>query len=479
MDSVCINKQRGIGYRRYQSLISDSSNIVATSNIQLGIVSASIIMSNANISQRALEAAASAKNIPWHILSSVWHATTNPDGYINVGVAENMLMHDDLLAYINTQLTLPARYLTYNDGASGSNRLRNALAAFLNKHLCPAQPLLPGHIAVTNGVSAAIEHMSWMLTDPGEGILLGRPYYGTFIADMTLRPGTKVIPVEFGACDPFSIDAVACYEQALLNFQSQTGRRVRALMLCHPHNPLGRCYPHPTLVALMRLCQRYQMHFISDEIYALSVWENTIDDLPSPPVPFESALSINTTGTEIIDPHLVHVLWGMSKDFGANGLRLGVIISQHNTDLQLALTGVALYSYTSSISDHLASRILEDDEFTDRYIRRNREKLSSAYAVAVRLLREYGIEYASGGNAAFFLWVNLGKKYRELHPDYNEDNDTDLGETVMQALLDKKVFVASGALFGSEKSGWFRIVFSIPQEVLEEALRRIMLALHA
>ena len=436
-------------------------------------------MSNANISQRALEAAASAKNIPWHILSSVWHATTNPDGYINVGVAENMLMHDDLLAYINTQLTLPARYLTYNDGASGSNRLRNALAAFLNKHLCPAQPLLPGHIAVTNGVSAAIEHMSWTLTDPGEGILLGRPYYGTFIADMTLRPGTKVIPVEFGACDPFSIDAVACYEQALLNFQSQTGRRVRALMLCHPHNPLGRCYPHSTLVALMRLCQRYQMHFISDEIYALSVWENTIDDLPSPPVPFESALSINTTDTEIIDPHLVHVLWGMSKDFGANGLRLGVIISQHNTDLQLALTGVALYSYTSSISDHLASRILEDDEFTDRYIRRNREKLSSAYAVAVRLLREYGIEYASGGNAAFFLWVNLGKKYRELHPDYNEDNDTDLGETVMQALLDKKVFVASGALFGSEKSGWFRIVFSIPQEVLEEALRRIMLALHA
>ena len=479
MDSVCINKQRGIGYRRYQSLISDSSNIVATSNIQLGIVSASIIMSNANISQRALEAAASAKNIPWHILSSVWHATTNPDGYINVGVAENMLMHDDLLAYINTQLTLPARYLTYNDGASGSNHLRNALAAFLNKHLCPAQPLLPGHIAVTNGVSAAIEHMSWTLTDPGEGILLGRPYYGTFIADMTLRPGTKVIPVEFGACDPFSIDAVACYEQALLNFQSQTGRRVRALMLCHPHNPLGRCYPHSTLVALMRLCQRYQMHFISDEIYALSVWENTIDDLPSPPVPFESALSINTTDTEIIDPHLVHVLWGMSKDFGANGLRLGVIISQHNTDLQLALTGVALYSYTSSISDHLASRILEDDEFTDRYIRRNREKLSSAYAVAVRLLREYGIEYASGGNAAFFLWVNLGKKYRELHPDYNEDNDTDLGETVMQALLDKKVFVASGALFGSEKSGWFRIVFSIPQEVLEEALRRIMLALHA
>ena len=443
-----------------------------------------ILVPAMSLSQRALQAAASAKNIPWHILSDVWHATTNPDGYINVGVAENMLMHDDLLAYINTQLTLPARYLTYNDGASGSNRLRSALAAFLNKHLRPAQELQPGHIAVTNGVSAAIEHVSWTLTDPEEGILLGRPYYGTFIADMSLRPGTRVIPVEFGTCDPFSIDAVHCYEQALLNFQSQTGKRVRALMLCHPHNPLGRCYPRSTLVALMQLCQRYQMHFISDEIYALSVWENTIDNLPTAPVPFESALSINTTDptttTQIIDPSLVHALWGMSKDFGANGLRLGVIISQHNPDLQLALTGVALYSYTSSVSDHLAARILEDSEFTDLYIRRNREMLSSAYAFAVRLLRECAIEYAPGGNAAFFLWVNLGRKYRELHPGYgHHDDDNDVGETVMQALLEKKVFVASGALFGSEESGWFRIVFSIPRECLEEALRRIMLALHA
>lgn len=140
--------------------------------------------------------------MPWRIIPDPWHPSTNANGFVSVGIAENMLMHDDLLAYINTTLTLPAKYLTYNDGPSGSNRLRNALAAFLNRHLNPVTRLLPAHLTMTNGVSSAIEHVSWALTDQEEGILLGRPYYGSLITHMALRPGTKVIPVEFGAVEP-------------------------------------------------------------------------------------------------------------------------------------------------------------------------------------------------------------------------------------------------------------------------------------
>lgn len=54
-----------------------------------------------------------------------------------------------------------------------------------------------------------------------------------------------------------------------------------------------------------------------DEMYALSVWRNTIDDCAKHDS-FKSVLSIETHG--IISPDLVHVLWGKSKDFGANGL---------------------------------------------------------------------------------------------------------------------------------------------------------------
>ncbi|OOG00125.1 hypothetical protein ASPCADRAFT_204016 [Aspergillus carbonarius ITEM 5010] len=426
------------------------------------------------LSQRARNVLGSANSLMWDIMRNPWCPTTKPDGYVNVGVAENALMHEDLLAYINMQLTLPAKYLTYNDGAIGAERLRRAMAAFLNKHLHPVQPLTTDHLLVTNGVSSAIEHMSWAFTDPGEGILLGRPYYGTFIPDMSVRPGAKVIPVDFHDCDPFSLEAVDCYERALLDFQETTGRKVRAVMLCHPHNPLGRCYPRETIIHLMRLCQKYQMHLISDEIYALSVWDNTIDADPAP-VAFESALSIDTTG--IIDPGLLHLLWGMSKDFGANGIRLGVIISQNNPVLLDAIKGVSLYTYSSSVSEHLAALILEDEEFTTRYIQLNQQRLSESYAFAAQYLKNHGIEYATGANAAFFLWVNLGRKYRELHPEETAALGDDIGEKVMEVLLQRKVFLASGFLFGSEKSGWFRIVFTHPREYLEEALRRIVLAL--
>lgn len=426
------------------------------------------------VSQRAKVAAdATSQNPMWDIFSNIWCPSTNPGGYVNVGVAENLLMHDELLKFINRQLELPAKYLTYNDGGGGSIRLRRAICQFLGKHLKPFTPLNPDHLIVTNGVSSAVEHISWTFADPGEGILLGRPYYGTFIPDLTMRPGTEVVSVNFDEVDPLSIDAVAKYEKALLEFQERTGKRVRGLMLCHPHNPLGRCYPHETIIELMKFCQKYHIHLISDEIYALSVWENTVDEGP-PPVTFESALSIDLNG--IIDPQLVHVLWGMSKDFGANGVRVGVIISQANQDVQFALKGVSLYSYPSGISDHLAALLLEDVQFTESYIKENQARLSDAYAYTVKSLQSHGIEHAPGCNAAFFLWVDLGKTYRKLHPGIPDSQE--VGDKVMGLLLARRVFLASGALFGAEQDGWFRIVFSHQKDYLEMALGRIFAALN-
>ena len=430
---------------------------------------------DSTISQRAQsESEKGSKNLMWDIMLNTWCPSTNPTGYINVGVAENVLMHDHLLSFINTKLNLHAKSLTYNDGGSGSLRLKRAIAEFLNRHLHPIQPLDPGHLIVTNGVSSAIEHLSWAITDPGEGILLGKPYYGTFIPDISLRAGAIVVPVSFHDCDPFGIEAIRKYEDALLEFQHTNRQKVRGLILCHPHNPLGRCYPRDVIIKFMQLCQKYKIHLVSDEIYALSIWKNKVDQCLQP-VNFFSALSIDLTG--IIEPHLVHVLWGMSKDFGISGLRIGALISQANLNLHRSLKGTTLYSYPSGVADHLASLILEDFGFTDRYIQLNREKLSECYSFAVEQIKSHGIEYAAGCNAAFFLWLNLDKKYRELHPEVGQDEDT--SDKVMQLLLRHKVFVASGEIFGSEQQGWFRIVFSQHREYLKEALRRIITALES
>ncbi|KAL5046763.1 hypothetical protein BDW71DRAFT_181750 [Aspergillus fruticulosus] len=416
------------------------------------------------------------KRITWDVISNMWHPETNPSGILSVGMAENTLLHDVLLEYINTKARISAAHLTYNDGSMGSNALRKAVSDFLNRHFNPFRPVDPGHILITNGCSSAIEHLSWSFLNPGEAILLSKPYYSTFIADITLRPEAVVIPVDTGALDPLNPESVSEYEKAADEYETRTGKRVRAVMLCNPHNPLGRCYPRETVNRLMRLCQTRQMHLISDEIYALSVWRNCVDT-GIPFTPFESVLSWDTTG--LIDPDLVHVLWGMSKDFGANGLRVGAVISQSNPDFHISQKCLSLYSFVSSMSDQITASILSDDAFTDRYIATNREMLSKSHEFMVKSLRKTGIEYSVGCNAGFFVWVNLGKKYLELHPEESRQSALTPGFTDMlfQKLLDSKVYVAHGTAYGSRNPGWFRLVFAHPLPWLEEAMVRIMRAI--
>lgn len=408
----------------------------------------------------------------WKIISDMWHPQTNPSGILSVGMAENTLLHEFLLEYIHANVRLTTTHLTYNNGSMGSDELRKAVSHFWNRKFNPFQQVEPEHVLMTNGCSSAIEHLSWTFLNQGEAILLSKPYYSTFIADITLRPEAVVVPVEMGDLDPLSPQAVEEYEKAAVKFEAETGKRVRAVMLCNPHNPLGRCYPRETVTGLMKLCQSRQMHLISDEIYALSVWENKVDG-NAPTDRFESLLSRDTTG--LIDPSLVHVLWGMSKDFGANGLRVGAIISQSSPDFHVAQRCLSLSTFVSAMSDQITASILSNDAFTDAYIEKNRELLSLSHEYIVNSFKKHDIEYLNGCHAGFFVWINLGKKYLQRHPETDEGQG-ELTDVVFQRLLAQKVYLAHGIAFGSEKPGWFRVVFAHPIPWLEEAMKRIMQA---
>ena len=408
----------------------------------------------------------------WEVLGNSWHPENNPNGYVSVGVAENRLMHDELHEYISHKFKAHDSFLTYGDGPKGSHRIRRALARFLGKHLKPVVPLEPEQIILTNGVTSAIEHTSWAFANPGDGFLLGQPFYGAFPNDISMRPQVETVTVKFGQdIDPMSAEAVPRYEATLLEAKRR-GVTVKGLMLCNPHNPLGRCYSREVLIDYLKLCQKHKIHLISDEIYALSVWKNKEDSSPAQ-LPFTSILSIDLTN--LIDPALVHAIWGISKDFSANGLRLACLISQSNPAFHEAMTSVALLSSASSMADQVVSEMLEDDAFTDRFIVQNAQRLSNAYSDVVAFIRSHNIRYTPGSNAGFFLWVDLGEAYLRKHP--HRRGKGDLTKEIMNALLEQRLYLASGELFGSETPGVFRIVFSHPPEYLKEALERMVKAI--
>lgn len=425
------------------------------------------------LSTRAAASYNSTSNKLWTILSDLWDTQSNSGGYVTLGVADNALLQDRLTHRINRCSDVPRQLLTYNNGPSGSLRCKKAISKFLNRHLHPCTPIDIADVVVTNGVSAATEHCSWALCDPGDGILLGRPYYRSFLKDLGTRPSVQVIPVNFGAMDPLDVSSVAEYERALSS-SLHKGIKINAIMLCNPHNPLGRCYSREFLVQLMKLCQKYRVHLISDEIYALSVWRQGSSN-SEPIQPFTSVLSIDPTG--ILDSTLLHVLWGTSKDFGANGLRCGFIVSRNHALIE-CISNLSIFSYASGLTDHTVSELLEDEEFTDAYISANRKALLEAYEFVVKRLDAMGVPYAPTSNAALFIWCDLLTPYLQRQSvDRDAIKDADelwrASSALAQKLDDARVHVGVPDQFGSEQPGWFRLTFSRPIEQLREGLARI------
>lgn len=67
--------------------------------------------------------------------------------------------------------------------------------------------------------------------------------------------------VKVDSHDVTGLEAVEDHERTLLEARKQ-GKNVKALLLCNPHNPLGRCYSKEVLEAYLTLCAKYGIHLI-------------------------------------------------------------------------------------------------------------------------------------------------------------------------------------------------------------------------
>jgi 1-aminocyclopropane-1-carboxylate synthase len=153
-----------------------------------------------------------------------------------------------------------------------------------------------------------------------------------------LASSANMLYVNFQNTSPFGLEAVDAYEQKLLEARAK-GINVRILLLCNPHNPLGVCYTPEVLKAHVRLCVKYSLQLVSDEVYALSIFNTAPDGEEDGKPGFTSVLSVDSEA-EGLSKEYVHILYGMSKDFAAGGLRLGCVHTR-SKDLRRALFGIS------------------------------------------------------------------------------------------------------------------------------------------
>lgn len=164
------------------------------------------------------------------------------------------------------------------------------------------------------------------------------------------------------------------------------------------------------------------------------------------------------------------------KDFGANGIRLGCVISQRNPDFLHALEANSYFTCPSALSDLATTSVLADEGFVASYIETNKARLEARYATTKDFLEANGIPYATGVNAGFFVWVNLFALFA-ISQGTSSDDLWALQDRLHNTLLEEKVFLASGSVFGSDAPGWFRIVFAHQEGLLLEGFARIKRAI--
>ncbi|RKL47521.1 hypothetical protein BFJ72_g1753 [Fusarium proliferatum] len=419
------------------------------------------------LSQRATEAVGGL-DLPWRFAPrGDYDADHNPDGLISFGTAEHVR---EPFSQSFRMLTILGfgdegfegfhrqEYFLYRGSHAGGSRFPKALAAHLNEYLQPYSPVTPDMIRCVGAATAMHDILAWGVADPGDGVLTSRPVYGRFELDFGNMSQVRVVYPNNKIEEAFQDDIVEKFEEALLRSR-KAGVNVKMVIIVNPHNPLGRCYHKSTLISIMQFCQKHRLHLLSDEIYACSVF-----DTDEPAVPFTSILSINPT--DLIDPELLHVTYGLSKDFGAAGLRLGAIITRSQPVLR-AIEAALRFNNPSGASLAIGSAMLEDRAWCRAFIDSSRLKLAQAHRHITSQLRDMGIKYLPGSNAGFFIWVDLS-------PYLPSDLD---GESNQEFALAKRLHKMGVFLHPREEHsiepGWFRMVYSQDPRTVTEGLRRI------
>lgn len=144
----------------------------------------------------------------------------------------------------------------------------------------------------------------------------------------------------------------------------------------------------------------------------------------------------------------------MSKDFACNGLRLGIIVSRNKSIID-AISTITIFAWPSASADVFWSTILEDHEFLTYYLSENQRRLGEAYEFLTGLLDKLGINYVRGGNAGFFLWIDL--RFALEKPAENGDRaglEQDI--KLNQKIIKGGVYLASSIGYLGEESGWYR-----------------------
>ncbi len=232
------------------------------------------------------------------------------------------------------------------------------------------------------GVVPAISSMVRKLTTPGENVLVQTPVYNIFFNSI-VNNGRNIVE------SPLRYDESA-YQMDFEDLERKLSNPQTTLMiLCNPHNPVGKIWSREELGQVGELCRKYHVTVISDEIHC---------DLTSPGkeyIPFASVsencrnhsitciaptkafnlAGLQTAAVVVPNPNLRHKVW--------RGLNTDEVAEPNSFAVEAA---VAAFTKGEAWLDALRVYIQENKNYVENFLKKEVPQIRMVPSQATYLL---------------------------------------------------------------------------------------------
>lgn len=305
-----------------------------------------------------------------------------------------------------------------------------------------ALALNPDHFMVINGVLTGIAVILQEFSEKGDNILIQTPVYHQF-AKAIKENGRNVITNSLKLENNRYVMDFEDLEQKLIQDQPQL------ILLCNPHNPVGRVWEKEELSQLVELAKKYDTLIVSDEIHSDIVFKGAT---------FNSLTTFDYDKT-------IALIGSPAKTFGMQSIAAGYIYSDNNEyrkKLQHKIEAMYLNHTTSLTMYALKAAYDEGDDWLNAllaYLQQSRDEITDFIQ---KNIPEVSVIQSDG---TYQLWLD----FRKL-----DLSNEELDHLFFQK---SKVGLAPGYWFGEDGSGFARINYASPRPVIMDALERLQQAI--
>lgn len=232
------------------------------------------------------------------------------------------------------------------------------------------------------------------------------------------------------------------------DFENKLKQGVKAFVLCSPHNPVGRVWTKEELQEMARLCLKYDVLILSDEIHGDLIYPN-VKHIP-----------IASLSDDIADQTITCM--SPSKTFNLAGLQASYIITTDKEkrdalDKQLGSQGHHMLNTMGNTA--MEAAYLHGEEWLDELrtvLKEHQEYVTKMFAENTDVLEVIRSE------GTYLLWIDCSAM------------QMDSKQLKKFMIENAKVGLNTGTDYGEEGKTFMRMNIACPRETLEAGVKRII-----